>query len=143
MHPEGSLYVARLKALFWIGVSNFVFPVILNLVQLIFVFRDPSFLDGSYVFMVNTYVQIIGVLLATMWSTGTRWYQEDEEGGSIEGESERTTMRTVPLKRGASVMRVSGTETSHERQEDTFHIYDVRIHGERDEFKVFGSGVRA
>ncbi|KAI0669089.1 hypothetical protein C8Q78DRAFT_958983, partial [Trametes maxima] len=63
---------SRLRTLFWIAVSNFVLPVLLNLAQLIFVFRDSSFLHGTYVFLVNTYVQILGVLLATIWSTGTQ-----------------------------------------------------------------------
>ena len=48
--------------------------------QLIFVFRDANFLLGSYVYIVNTYVQIIGVLLATIWCTGTRWYEEGDLG---------------------------------------------------------------
>ncbi|TFK37705.1 hypothetical protein BDQ12DRAFT_569585, partial [Crucibulum laeve] len=62
--------------LFWIAVSNFVFPVLLSLAQLIFSFKDPSFLDGNYVFMCNDYVAIIGVLLATVWTAGNQWSNE-------------------------------------------------------------------
>ncbi|KAI0742305.1 hypothetical protein C8Q80DRAFT_1108373 [Daedaleopsis nitida] len=65
-------YYHRLRTLFWISMSNFVFPVILNLVQLILAFRDKSFLDGAYVLIVNIYVTIIGVLFATIWSMGTK-----------------------------------------------------------------------
>ncbi|KAI0753771.1 hypothetical protein C8Q74DRAFT_1211121 [Fomes fomentarius] len=65
-------YYYRLRTLFWISVSNFVFPVILNLVQLILAFRNPDFLDGAYVLIVNNYISVIGVLLATIWSTSTK-----------------------------------------------------------------------
>ncbi|KAH9900670.1 hypothetical protein C8Q73DRAFT_662259 [Cubamyces lactineus] len=62
----------RLRTLFWIAASNLVIPVLLILVQLVYIFRDSSFLHGTYVFFINIYVQIIGVLLATIWSTRTR-----------------------------------------------------------------------
>ncbi|KAL7278442.1 hypothetical protein ACG7TL_007439 [Trametes sanguinea] len=71
---------SRLRTLFWIAVSNYVLPVALNLAQLIFVFRDPSFLHGSYIFIVNNYVQIIGVLLATIWATGTQLTERASRG---------------------------------------------------------------
>ncbi|KAI0640904.1 hypothetical protein C8Q79DRAFT_1003985 [Trametes meyenii] len=76
---------SRLRTLFWIAVSNFVLPVLLNLAQLIFVFRDSSFLHGTYVFLVNTYVQILGVLLATIWSTGTQWSELASRGAHADG----------------------------------------------------------
>ncbi len=69
-------FPARLRTLFWIATSNFVIPVMLNLTQLIYVFRDLEFLHGTYIFLVNNYVQIIGVLLATVWSSGTQWSQQ-------------------------------------------------------------------
>ncbi|PIL26376.1 hypothetical protein GSI_12132 [Ganoderma sinense ZZ0214-1] len=68
---RSSRYLERLKTLFWISVSNFVFPVLLNVVQLIFILRDPDFTRGLLVFMVNNYVTIIGVLLATIWASGS------------------------------------------------------------------------
>ncbi|KAI9061930.1 hypothetical protein FKP32DRAFT_1575076 [Trametes sanguinea] len=71
---------SRLRTLFWIAVSNYILPVVLNFAQLIFVFRDPSFLHGSYIFIVNNYVQIIGVLLATIWATGTQLTERARRG---------------------------------------------------------------
>ena len=64
-------YAERIKALFWIAAFNFVFPVIFNIVQLVFIFRDPDFMHGTYVLYCNTYLEIIGVLLATIWVSGT------------------------------------------------------------------------
>ncbi|KAF9049304.1 hypothetical protein BDZ89DRAFT_1108257 [Hymenopellis radicata] len=70
---RASGYRSRLHALFWIGASNFVFPVILSLAQVIFAFRDSSFLHGSYILITNIYIEIIGVLLATVWASGSKW----------------------------------------------------------------------
>ncbi|KAJ7693216.1 hypothetical protein B0H17DRAFT_839329, partial [Mycena rosella] len=58
---------SRLRSLFFIALGNFVFPCLLSLIQLIFLFRGRQFLDGTYVFLTNCYVEIIGVLLATIW----------------------------------------------------------------------------
>jgi hypothetical protein len=74
---NGSSYGAQLKALFWIAVSNFVFPVILSIIQLILLFHDPSYLTGSYIFLANDYVEIIGVLLATVWTTSQSWTEKN------------------------------------------------------------------
>ena len=62
-----------MRTLFWIAVSNFVFPVILNIIQLIFAYRDPNFLHGVYIFLINNYVGIIGALLATLWCSSSHW----------------------------------------------------------------------
>ncbi|KAJ7278118.1 hypothetical protein C8J57DRAFT_1060122 [Mycena rebaudengoi] len=72
-------YSAKLRNLFFIAVGNFVFPCMLSLVQLIFLFRDPNFLDGSYVFLTNCYVAIIGVLLATIWVAGSQWSDDNKK----------------------------------------------------------------
>jgi len=74
---NGNSYAAQLKTLFWIAVSNFVFPVILSIIQLILLFHDPNYLKGSYVFMANDYVEIIGVLLATVWTTSNQWTEKN------------------------------------------------------------------
>lgn len=66
-------YSGRLRAIFWIAVSNFVLPVIFNIAQLVLIFRDNSFVHGTYVLLVNIYVEIISVLLATLWCSSSHW----------------------------------------------------------------------
>lgn len=61
----------RLRALFLIALSNFVFPVVLNIIQLGLILAS-SFFRTSMVYMVNNYVNIIGVVFATIWSIGSR-----------------------------------------------------------------------
>ncbi|KAI9065226.1 hypothetical protein FKP32DRAFT_1568348 [Trametes sanguinea] len=71
-------YARRLKVLLWIAASNFVIPVMLNILQLVFAFRETDFIDGICVFLVNNYVEIVGTILATIWSCS---------GGEAAGES--------------------------------------------------------
>ncbi|KAI1795281.1 hypothetical protein LXA43DRAFT_939146 [Ganoderma leucocontextum] len=75
----GNTYASRLRGLFWIAVFNFVFPVILNVAVITFLFRDPNPEHGVNVMVVNIYVDIICVLLATVWCSGAHW-QNDGPG---------------------------------------------------------------
>ncbi|KAH9900667.1 hypothetical protein C8Q73DRAFT_637606 [Cubamyces lactineus] len=78
----GVSFASRIRTLFWISASNLVIPVLLILVQLVYIFRDSNFLHGTYVFFVNVNVQIIGVLVATIWSTGAQQGSMTTEGCS-------------------------------------------------------------
>jgi hypothetical protein len=75
---------ARVRRLFFIAVSNFFFPGVLNFVQIILVFTLPNpedpparqahmFYVCAYIMIVFNYVCIVGVVAATIWSTATRW----------------------------------------------------------------------
>lgn len=103
--PSTDSYTAQLKSLFWIAVSNFVFPVILSIIQLILLFHDPSYLKGAYIFMANDYVEIIGVLLATVWTTSKHW--TDKHTTST---SHSTSIETTP--HFASKPRHTGSGTA-------------------------------
>lgn len=63
-------YTHRLKTLFWAAVFNFVFPVIFNITLIAMVFSEHDSVLGSYLVVTNNYVQIIGVLLATVFVAG-------------------------------------------------------------------------
>ncbi|KAF8065326.1 hypothetical protein FPV67DRAFT_1384009, partial [Lyophyllum atratum] len=63
-------YLSRIRSLFWIGVSNFVFPVFLAVAELIFAYQDPTAVNSWYIFIAKIYVAIAGVLLATVWTAG-------------------------------------------------------------------------
>ncbi|KAM5530041.1 hypothetical protein V8D89_016286 [Ganoderma adspersum] len=68
---SGDSYTARIRTLFWIALSNFIFPVIFDVAQLVLIFRDPNYIEGAYVISVNTYVSILGVLFSTIWASGS------------------------------------------------------------------------
>jgi hypothetical protein len=101
-----------LKTLFWIAASNFVFPVMLSLTQLIFAFRDPSYLDSSYIMVNNIYVAIIVVLAATIWSSGFQWYSHKEERSDQSHSIPLSTLRAAPNLIPVSI-NVSTITSSH------------------------------
>ncbi|KAI0351191.1 hypothetical protein OH77DRAFT_1429988 [Trametes cingulata] len=120
-------FSSRLRTLFWIAVSNFVIPVLLNLAQLIFSFRDSSFLHGTYIFLVNNFVQIIGVLLATIWSTGTQWSELESRRAAGRGSvSELQFASSLTTSDGHS-RKHSGTLGSIEESTDSFRTKEVSL----------------
>nr|GAT56739.1 predicted protein [Mycena chlorophos] len=62
----------RLKNLFYLALSTFVFPCMFSIAQIIIVFRDDDFFIGAYLFVTNLYIEIIGVLMATIWAAKGR-----------------------------------------------------------------------
>ncbi|KAG1747107.1 uncharacterized protein EDB91DRAFT_68536 [Suillus paluster] len=93
----------RLRGLFLIALSNFVFPVILNLIQLGLVFGSKaSFFQTSLVYMVNNYVNIIGVVFATIWSIGSRRLEESQAPPRLwASEASTITSKRVHSPRGS------------------------------------------
>ncbi|KAM5539667.1 hypothetical protein V8D89_006776 [Ganoderma adspersum] len=87
-------YAGRLKALFWIAVFNFVFPVVLNIVIVAFAFRELNVLHIDDVITLNIFVEILCVLLATICCTGTYW-------GSAVSSSSMASDRVLARQPGA------------------------------------------
>ncbi|THU90785.1 hypothetical protein K435DRAFT_841293 [Dendrothele bispora CBS 962.96] len=65
-------YIKRLHTLFILAISNFVFPVIFVIVQLIFISRDISYLPIACLNVSGVNIEVIGVLFATIWSAQLR-----------------------------------------------------------------------
>ncbi len=78
-------WAQRIRTLYYIAVSNFVFPILFNIAEIAVIFYDPNFFHGAIVVTVNCYVTIIGVLLATIWAQGSA------RGKPALGERRRTT----------------------------------------------------
>ncbi|KAH8818938.1 hypothetical protein DL96DRAFT_1622450 [Flagelloscypha sp. PMI_526] len=63
----------HLRILFYLGLSSFVFPSLLNIISVIVFYKGSVFSDTYiYIFVTNTYFQVIGVLLATIWVSKER-----------------------------------------------------------------------
>ena len=106
------------------ALGNFVFPLILNIIQIIFITSDRSFLHGTYVMVINDYVSIFGVVFATIWtnsahynqttmgSTGSSWNQSGTEKTSATSASRRNLpIHTLELSnRSAEYGSGSGTK---------------------------------
>lgn len=91
MHSIDS-WSERFRILFYIFVSNFILPVIMNIAEIIVIFCDTNFLRGFIVVTVNCYVTILGVLLATIWAQGSAKGKLPGWAGLQEGR--RTTRMT-------------------------------------------------
>jgi hypothetical protein len=117
----------RVRRLFFIAVSNFILPGVLNFVQIVLIFTLPNpsdpparqaqvFYVCAYIMIVFNYVCVIGVVFATIWSTGSSWASEwasmSEGSRPSTSKSEPTTprqsgfnpqFRAVPTEERASV----------------------------------------
>ena len=110
-------YPARLRALFWIALTNFVLPVIFNVVLLALIRSENS--NGNVgdtitviaVISVNVYVQIVSGLLATLWC---HW---GPQGESMKGVVERRPMSTVQFTPASAL-------TSHIHVEVAAHCHE-------------------
>ncbi|KAH8818814.1 hypothetical protein DL96DRAFT_372211 [Flagelloscypha sp. PMI_526] len=69
----------QLQKLFYLALSSFVFPCILNIVSVIICFKGSIF-SGRYlpIFETSQYFQIVGVVLATIWVEKERSDQHSE-----------------------------------------------------------------
>ncbi len=101
-------YSKRISTLFWIAVSNFVFPVMLSFIQLVFAFKARLFLDATYIIITNIYFEIIAVLLATVWSAGSKW-----------SEKQQATAKTSTLKLPRCTAGLISTRTPASSQGDS------------------------
>ena len=145
-----------LKGLFWIAVSNFVFPVILSIIQLVFIFRDPDFLKGTYIYVTNCFVEIIGVLLATVWTSSSHWKSDSNStvrGASIENirfarkNGTSTDSSAFIPRTGPSIQMKTHVETSIdtaiERPNRTYACWiQSAFFRNWEESRVFGASLR-
>ena len=103
--PLTDAFPQRVRKFFWICAANFVFPAALDAAQLALAFRAPGFVAGACVLLANGYVDIVGVLFATVWCAGTRTcvcggaHDAEEHGRAREagaGDAEEAVSPTLP-----------------------------------------------
>ncbi|PIL26383.1 hypothetical protein GSI_12140 [Ganoderma sinense ZZ0214-1] len=90
-NSQRSSYAERLRALFWIAVFNFVFPTVLNVVSIVLIFRSTDSFALTDLVITNLYVEIVFVLLATIWCSGKYW----DDGQNVDHD------KTLELKANA------------------------------------------
>lgn len=74
MSKEPQTVSEKIKTLFWISASNFVFPVMLGIVQLVIYMAKPKeYLLAVYVEETNFHLNIIGLVFATVWAAEGHW----------------------------------------------------------------------
>ncbi|KIY52533.1 hypothetical protein FISHEDRAFT_69764 [Fistulina hepatica ATCC 64428] len=74
--PAGSSntsFLAHVRNLLVMTLGNFIFPFFLTVIQIILNMQDTSYVTGSLVRLANLYVNILGVIFATVWASGRAW----------------------------------------------------------------------
>jgi hypothetical protein len=82
--PWRTTFGQRIRTLFYISVSNFVFPSLLSLAQLVVVYKNVYVLTVNEIVLVNTMVAVIGVVFATVWAGSVNYQDEKTEPGVFE-----------------------------------------------------------
>lgn len=81
-------FTSRLRMLFIISVSNFVVPCLFSTAQIVIASTDIDatnlalFLTSTYLSISNNFVTIVGVVFATIWSTGSTWIGSNSNAGT-------------------------------------------------------------
>lgn len=65
-------FVTRIRGLFYIALGNFIFPIAINIAQIICYIVKTSFFNAVYLQILNLYVSIIGLAFATVWTLGSK-----------------------------------------------------------------------
>jgi len=68
-------FTSRLQTLFWIASTNFIFPLIFGLCQIVILFIGKNILLAASIEMANVYLAIVSTALATVWSS-TRSFKD-------------------------------------------------------------------
>ncbi|PFH46138.1 hypothetical protein AMATHDRAFT_51267 [Amanita thiersii Skay4041] len=120
-----------IRGLFWIAVSNFVFPVLLAIVELVFMFHVRNFIHGIYVGYVNAYVSIVGVLLATVWAASGRWCEQHYL--PARGNNGLSTLRFTRAMNPNAISMMSTTGSVANLSTENFRSLNTDSHSVHDE----------
>ncbi|KAF9455881.1 hypothetical protein BDZ94DRAFT_1241932 [Collybia nuda] len=124
----------KLKRLFYFGLSSFVFPCILSIIQVILVFNNHNFFLGAYIFVTNLYVEIIGVLLATIWTAQNRLEDNDSQGNTV---STHLAFKVGKIESTVVSVRTETTNNATARHSESWEL-GSRTEMELDEFRTKG-----
>jgi len=112
-------------------MSNFVFPVTLNIIQLGLSIGSSNYTQGCLVVVVNNYVIVIGVVFATIWASGTQYFESQQEEESSEftlstfrgrttPERRTTHLRVLSCELASDAVAICGTQRGHEKPPMSF-----------------------
>ncbi|KAG0697274.1 hypothetical protein DFH29DRAFT_160381 [Suillus ampliporus] len=90
INPRRTTFGQRLRALFYIAISNFVLPSLLSLAQLVVVYKNVYVLTVNEIVLVNTMVAVIGVVFSTVWAGSVNYQDKNTEPGVFEKKREVT-----------------------------------------------------
>ena len=136
MHTTDS-WGERFLTLFYIFVSNFILPIIFNIAEIAVIFYDTNFLHGLVVVTVNSYVTILGVLLATIWAQGSAKGKLPARAGSKGG---RKTTHMTTLQFASRQVPDAEGQTSQDGDDELGFSEDESLPSMREKGRVINSG---
>lgn len=115
----------RVRILFWIASTNFVFPVLFSIAQLIVVLRpNVNVADVNDIVLVNTSIAVIGVVFATVWAGTVSWQRGRDNTMYSNNTDEDKTPKDFKLSAPVFALPVHST-TTH----GSITFGDVHNHG--------------
>ncbi|KAF9226669.1 hypothetical protein BS17DRAFT_697636 [Gyrodon lividus] len=110
-------FTKRLKTLFWIAVSNFVFPALFSIAQIIVVYREVDPVVINQIVLVNTSIAVIGVVFATVWAGSVKKRMDEADAIAPKAESvSRSKSRLGVIQFAARHTLSDGTRTISQAQ---------------------------
>ncbi|THU75730.1 hypothetical protein K435DRAFT_787507, partial [Dendrothele bispora CBS 962.96] len=91
-------FADRIRVLFWIALSNYVFPTVIALALLINFVIQRNYSETLLVMLCNIYVEIFGVMFATVWA------QSDQKSSTTSALGTRTHSLHFSPGHGTSVV---------------------------------------
>ncbi|KAG6834840.1 hypothetical protein H0H93_007032 [Arthromyces matolae] len=99
--------VSRLRGIFVIALANFVFPLFVNVTQLVLIIQDTDYAHGTEVLFGNFYISIIGILFATVWASRHAWGHNDRDRDEDLSTFQTSTMPGYVMSNASAHARVS------------------------------------
>ncbi|KAK7453541.1 hypothetical protein VKT23_011821 [Stygiomarasmius scandens] len=128
-----STFKQKLSTLFWIATSNFVFPVVMGIIQLTIYMATGNYLLALYIEEVNFHFTIIGVVFATVWAAELRWastrgyHDYEAHGTSVPIDSARfPPASTIVFANRSSELSTSGNrERTNSVSSQSFEVAEM------------------
>ncbi|KAJ7249715.1 hypothetical protein C8J57DRAFT_687390 [Mycena rebaudengoi] len=105
-------YTRKLQTLFWIASTNFIFPLVFGVAQIITVFVGNDMTVPVGINMINISVAIISTVFATIWSCTLSFKDAISQTDSVPSPSTRVVFRT-----GGMSMGTTSSDTSNNAKE--------------------------
>jgi len=114
-------FTKRLKTLFWIALSNFVFPALFSIAQIIVVYRAADLVVINQIVLANTSIAVIGVVFATVWAGSVKKRMDDAEAVAprLESAQSRSKSKIGVIQFAPRHTLSDGTHTTSDQVKST------------------------
>ncbi|KIJ69980.1 hypothetical protein HYDPIDRAFT_104649 [Hydnomerulius pinastri MD-312] len=126
-------FTKRLQTLFWIAVSNFVFPALFSVAQIIVVYRAVDPVAINQICLANTSIAVIGVVFATVWAGSVKRRMDETYATAPQVESSEPKSKVGVIQFAPRHLLSDGTYTTSQTRStygESFFEMDQKTHSE-------------